>query len=243
MLLKIDGVTILTDPVFGQRVGPSVGRVTLVGLRRIVAPALSIAETPRPDIVLLSHAHMDHFDLPSLRALESTRTAVVTAARTGDLLRAPRWSAVHELAWNEQVRIGDITVRAFEVNHWGARVRSDTWRGFNGYLIETPRRRVLFGGDTAMTDSFRRLRDRRGIELAIMPVGAYSPWIRAHCTPEQALRMANDANADFFLPVHHRTFRLGAEPYDEPLERIQSALANNSYRLAVRSIGEEFRLS
>jgi len=100
VLLKIDGVTILTDPVFGQRVGPSVGRVTLVGLRRIVAPALSIAETPRPDIVLLSHAHMDHFDLPSLRALESTRTAVVTAARTGDLLRAPRWSAVHELAWN-----------------------------------------------------------------------------------------------------------------------------------------------
>ncbi len=242
VLLRIDGITILTDPVFSRRVGLSVGPVTL-GIKRIVAPALSIAETPRPDIVLLSHAHMDHFDLPSLKALRSHRTTVVTASRTGDLLRVPRYAAVHELAWNDMVRVGDVSIRAFEVKHWGARMRSDIYRGYNGYLIETRRHRVLFGGDTALTDSFRRLRDQRGIDLAIMPIGAYNPWIRAHCTPEQALRMANEAGAEFFLPVHHRTFPLGAEPYNEPLERIRTALANDPHRLAVSLIGEEFRLS
>ena len=101
---------------------------------------------------------MDHFDLPSLRALESQSTRVVTAAKTGDLLRAKRYGRSRG-TWlgRDGARIGDISVRAFEVNHWGARMRSDTYRGFNGYLIETPRYRVVFGGDTAMTTAFPRV--------------------------------------------------------------------------------------
>lgn len=242
VLLKIDGIMVLTDPVFSNRIGLNVGPVT-IGLKRLVSPALRCSETPRPDVVLLSHAHMDHFDLPSLRALESKRTTVVTAPKTSDLLRVANYAAVHELGWGEEVRIGELTVRAFQVRHWGARVRSDTYRGFNGYLIETPKHRVLFGGDTALTDTFRPLRTSRGIDLAIMPVGAYNPWIQAHCTPEQALRMTNDAGADFLLPVHHRTFQLGSEPYDEPLERINAVLSNDSKRLALKEIGEEFHLT
>jgi L-ascorbate metabolism protein UlaG (beta-lactamase superfamily) len=239
VLLKIEGLTILTDPVFSSRVGVRLGPVTL-GLKRIVAPALKRRETPQPDIVLLSHAHMDHFDLPSLRSLESKSTQVVTAANTSDLLRRGKYGAVTELGWGGEVRIGDAMVRAFEVNHWGARMRSDTWRGYNGYVIETPRYRVLFGGDTAMTSSFRRLATARGIDLAIMPIGAYNPWIRAHCTPEQALRMANDAGADAVLPVHHRTFNLSSEPYDEPVERFLAA--TDPSRVALTSIGQEFHL-
>ena len=241
VLLKIEGVTILTDPVFSDKVGLDLG-VTTLGLKRIVAPALTHEETPRPDIVLLSHAHMDHFDLASLRSLESNRTRVITAARTSDLLRVTQYAAVSELAWNDEIRIGDLTIRAFAVKHWGARMRSDTYRGFNGYLIETPRYRVIFGGDTALTDSFRGLRKARGIDLAIMPIGAYNPWVRAHCTPEQAVSMANDAGSDFILPVHHRTFQLGSEPYDEPGERLMAALAREPGRLAMKEIGQEFRL-
>jgi L-ascorbate metabolism protein UlaG (beta-lactamase superfamily) len=238
VLLKVEGVTILTDPVFGERVGLGLGPVTL-GLKRIVAPALTRDETPRPDIVLLSHAHMDHFDLPSLRSLESDRTNVVTAAKTSDLLRA-RYRTIHELAWGDSVRFNDVEIRAFEVRHWGARMRSDTYRGFNGYVIETPSYRVVFGGDTAMTDSFRQLRDSRGIDLAIMPIGAYNPWIRAHCTPEQAVRMADDAGARAILPVHHQTFQLSSEPYNEPIERMQAALNSDPERLALSSIGGEY---
>jgi len=241
VLLKIEGVTILTDPVFSDRVGLGLGPLTL-GLTRIVAPALTQRETPHPDIVLLSHAHMDHFDLPTLRGLESGGTNVVTAAKTSDLLRA-RYRTIHELAWGDEIRLGAATIRAVEVSHWGARMRSDTYRGFNGYLIETPRYRVLFGGDTAMTDSFRRLRDSRGIDLAIMPIGAYDPWIRAHCTPEQALRMADDAGARFVLPVHHQTFQLSREPYGEPMERMREAVRSDPARLALAAIGAEFHNS
>jgi L-ascorbate metabolism protein UlaG (beta-lactamase superfamily) len=240
VLLKIEGVTILTDPVFSDTVGLDLG-VTTLGLKRIVAPALTRRETPSPDIVLLSHAHMDHFDLASLRSLESNRTRVITAPKTSDLLRPAQYSAVSELAWNDEIRIGSVVIRAFEVKHWGARMRSDTYRGYNGYLIETPRYRVVFGGDTALTDSFRNLRTARGIDLAIMPIGAYNPWVRAHCTPEQAVQMANDAAADFILPVHHSTFQLSSEPYSEPMERLAVALGNDGHRMAMKQIGQEFR--
>jgi L-ascorbate metabolism protein UlaG (beta-lactamase superfamily) len=240
VLLKIDGITILTDPVLSERIGLDLG-VTTLGLKRIVAPALTRPHIPAPDIILLSHAHMDHFDLPTLRSLESKSARVVTASKTSDLLRTRNYSGVDELAWGESIRIGEIAIRAVEVNHWGARMHSDTWRGFNGYLIETPRHRVLFAGDTAMTTSFRSLRETRGIDLAIMPIGAYNPWIRAHCNPEQALTMANEAGAEFILPVHHRTFQLSNEPYNEPIERLVDALAGDTHRLAAEQIGQEFR--
>ena len=122
-------------------------------------------------------------------------------------------------------------------------MRSDTYRGYNGYTIEAGRFRVLFGGDTAITTAFRSLKGSRPYDLAIMPVGAYNPWIHAHCTPEQAWQMANDAGAEFLLPVHHQTFTLGREPYLEPIERIFAAAGNRPDRVAVKHIGQEFRIS
>src|ERR1051325_9908881 len=95
VLLKIDGFTVVSDPVFSQRVGLNLGLLTL-GLKRLVEPALELPRLPKIDLVLLSHAHFDHFDIPSLRKLENRGTAVITAARTGDLLRAPRYSQVRE---------------------------------------------------------------------------------------------------------------------------------------------------
>lgn len=238
VLLKMDGFTILTDPVFSDRAGLHLGPVTL-GVKRLVAPALEAHQLPKIDLVLLSHAHMDHTDLPSLRALESRHTAVINAVRTSDLLRVQRWRRVAELGWGECERAGPASVRAFEVNHWGARMRTDNYRGYNGYLIECGGHRVLFAGDTAITSAFRSLRSRRPIDLAIMPIGAYNPWIRAHCTPEQALKMADEAGAETILPVHHQTFQLSSEPAYEPIERLSSALASRPERLALREIGQE----
>src|SRR3569833_2205812 len=110
VLLKIDGFTILTDPVFSLRVGLNLGPVTL-GIKRLLASACDLATLPPIDLVLLSHAHMDHFDLPSLRALENSETNVITAQRTSDLLRARRYASVHELRWNETTRIGPASVK------------------------------------------------------------------------------------------------------------------------------------
>lgn len=241
VLLKIDGFTVLTDPVFSRRVGIRFGPMTL-GIRRLVEPALLVQDLPRIDLILLSHAHMDHFDIPSLRRLESRGTTVVTAASTSDLLRVRRYGRVQELGWNESTRVGPLAIRAFRVRHWGARMRTDTHRGYNGYTMEAGRHRVLFGGDTALTDSFQALKNRHPYDLAIMPVGAYDPWIHCHCTPEQAWRMARDAGFEFFLPVHHQTLLLGREPYLEPIERVYGAAGRDADRVAVRQIGQEFRL-
>ncbi len=239
LLLKIDGVTMLTDPVLSTRVGISLGLFTL-GLKRLVEPALAVEDLPKIDLVLLSHAHFDHFDLPTLRHLEGRGTSVVTAAKTQDLLRVNRYAGVSELGWGERVTAGPVEIRAFPVKHWGARMRSDTYRGYNGYTIEAGRYRVLFGGDTAMTTSFRPLKSSRPFDLAVMPIGAYNPWIHAHCTPEQSWQMANDAGAEFFLPVHHQTFALSREPYREPIERICAAAGRNTERIALQEIGQEF---
>lgn len=243
VLLKIDGFTILTDPVFGERCGFSIGGMT-IGLKRLVAPALcEPRQLPPIDLILLSHAHLDHLDKPTLRKLEHRSTQVVTARRTHDLLRVPRYKAVQELGWNESTRIGPLTIRGVQVNHWGARVRSDTYRGYNGYLIETAKRRVVFGGDTALTDSFRGLHASKPVDLAIMPIGAYDPWIQVHCNPEQALRMCNDCGAEFLLPVHHQTFHLSREPNLEPIERFLAAAGNRPDRVALTRIGQEWSWS
>lgn len=261
VVLSIDGFTILTDPVFSRRIGLAIGPVTL-GFKRLVAPALPLAEIPAPDLILLSHAHMDHFDLPTLRKFENPHSTVITAANTSDLLRGSsakpryaaideqrygavnklRYAAVKELRWNETAQVGPASVRAFEVRHWGARMRSDTYRGYNGYLIEVGRYRVVFGGDTAFTDSFKQIRSSRPVDLALMPIGAYDPWIAAHCTPEQALAMANHAGAEFVLPLHHRTFQLSRERDGEPMERLLAAAAPDERRICVRDFGDEFHL-
>jgi len=241
VLLQVDGITVLTDPVFSRRVGIGLGPVT-VGLKRLVAPALDLRSLPPIDVILLSHAHMDHFDLRSLRLLANRRTTVITAARTADLLCRRRYAGIRELGWGQSTRVGPVEVRAFQVNHWGARMRSDTYRGYNGYTIEIGRHRVLFGGDTAMTTAFRELRRARPFDLAIMPVGAYDPWIHYHCTPEQAWHMAGDAGFEFFLPVHHQTFRLSREPYTEPIERVYAAAGRRTDRVAVSAIGQDFHL-
>jgi L-ascorbate metabolism protein UlaG (beta-lactamase superfamily) len=241
VLIKADGITILTDPVFSLRVGINLGPLT-VGIKRLIEAAAPVASLPPTDVILLSHAHMDHFDLPSLRQLESPRTHVVTAYRTSDLLRVRRYAGVHELRWDATAQAGPVTVRAFEVAHWGARMRSDVYRGFNGYLAEVGRYRLIFGGDTAYTESFKGLRSSRRVDLAIMPIGAYDPWIHVHCNPEQALCMAEHSGSEMILPVHHQTFQLSREPKLEPIERLVAAAGSSPERIVLKQIGEEFHL-
>lgn len=241
VLVKCDGFTILTDPIFSDRAGISLGPVT-VGVKRLVAPALDFAGLPEIDLILLSHAHMDHFDIPSLRRLESNGTYIVTASGTADLLRPERFAKVRELRWGEKTRVNMARVCAFPVNHWGSRLRRDTWRGYNGYTVETDRHRILFAGDTAYTSEFRNLRSSKPIDLAIMPIGCYNPWRRNHCTPEEAWQMGNAAGARYFIPVHHRTFSLSSEPLAEPLERFFAAARGETERVALRAIGQELHL-
>jgi L-ascorbate metabolism protein UlaG (beta-lactamase superfamily) len=244
VLINFFGIKILTDPVLFSRIGIRLPGFT-IGPKRLTAPALEFEELPKIDIVLLSHAHFDHFDLRTVRRFDRD-THVITAPRTCDLLRWTRLHDITELRWNEQKSIetsaGEIGIVAFPVKHWGARRQRDTYRGYNGYLLERNNRRIVFAGDTALTNSFAELRKHGLVDLAIMSIGAYNPWIQSHCTPEQAIEMANAAGAQFIMPVHHQTFRLSFEPFHEPIERFENALRDQPERMALREIGETFVL-
>lgn len=233
VLLRVGGMTVLTDPVLGNRVGLGLGLAT-GGPRRLVAPALRVRELPRIDLILLSHAHYDHLDRPTLARLPK-HTPVVTAHRTQDLVRDLGFRTVNELRWGESLTIGGVVeVAAHEVAHWGARTFYDHYRGFNAYTLRAGRRRVLFGGDTAYHDGFREIGK---VDLAILGIGAYHPYVAAHATPEQAWAMADHVRADAILPMHHGTFRLGHEPTAEPMERLLTAAGRDAARVVIREIG------
>lgn len=243
--LNFLGVRVLTDPVFSKRAGPGIPPFIL-GPKRYVAPALTPKELPAPDVIVVSHAHFDHFDVWSLRKF-SRKTPVVTARATKDLLHCHGFRNVHELDWGEsteiETRSGPIRVTGLEVKHWGARMIKDEHRGYNAYLLERGGHAVCFAGDTAYTQAFSRLKDpHRPLDLMLMPIGAYDPWIHAHCSPEQAASMARDAGARHFVPIHHETFKLSAEAMNEPAARLRAAFADEPHRLLAMSVGETFRV-
>jgi L-ascorbate metabolism protein UlaG (beta-lactamase superfamily) len=247
VLINFFGINIITDPVLFPRIGIRLPGFT-IGPKRLTVPALKFRELPRIDLIVLSHAHFDHFDLRTLHRFDEL-TRVITAPNTADLLRWTRLRDITELRWDETKVLniasqmkGDIAISAFQVRHWGARKQRDDYRGYNGYVIERNGRRILFGGDTAMTNTFAELSQHGPLDLAIMSIGAYNPWIQSHCTPEQAIEMATAAGARFIIPVHHQTFRLSFEPFREPIERFQAALSNTPERIALREIGETFVL-
>jgi len=180
VLINFFGIKILTDPVLFPRIGIRLPGFT-IGPKRLIAPALQFDELPKIDVVLLSHAHFDHFDLRTLHCFDEN-TSVITAPETRDLLRWTRLRNIMELRWRETKSLttaaGAISIIALPVKHWGARKQRDTYRGYNGYLLERNGRRILFAGDTALTNSFAELGERAPVDIAIMSIGAYNPWIR-----------------------------------------------------------------
>jgi L-ascorbate metabolism protein UlaG (beta-lactamase superfamily) len=235
ILLRIDGQTILTDPVLSSKVGIGLGVVT-AGPRRLVAPALTVRQLPRIDLLLMSHAHFDHLDRPTLSKLPKD-IPVIAAHRISDLISDLGFKNVTELQWGESTMAGNLKVTARAVKHWGARTFYDQHRGFNAYLLESPKHRVLYGGDSAYQELFK---DIGSVDLAILGIGAYDPYIAAHATPEQAWAMADHVNAKHILPMHHSTFRLSHEPLHEPMERLLAAAGDRAERIIIREVGQQW---
>jgi L-ascorbate metabolism protein UlaG (beta-lactamase superfamily) len=225
-----------------------------VGIARFAPAPVTPEQLPRIDAVLLSHAHFDHLDKPSLERLARGPAAgatVIAARRTRSLIPSG-FARVVELGWNDTLSTGGLEIAALRPRHWGARVAVDRRRGFNSYVIQTASgpsaepRRVLFAGDTADTDAFDHLSAQGGVDLAIFGIGAYAPWEEDHATPEQVWRMFTRLNAgrarrdgpSRLLPMHHSTFPLGQEPPAEPLARLLAAASGEAPRVVARAPGD-----
>jgi L-ascorbate metabolism protein UlaG (beta-lactamase superfamily) len=238
VLLNLLGSWLLTDPALQRRIGIGRGLAKL-GPRRLIEPALGPRELPPLDTILLSHAHMDHTDLGTLRLLRR-EVPVVVQPGNGDLVR--RFRRVHELAWGEHIELAGVRIESTQARHWGARMVTDQHRGYGGYLIQKDGHTVLFAGDTAYTDVLTPLGRRTRIDLAILPIGAYDPWINNHASPEQAWTMFQRLGAQYVLPVHHSTFRLSREPVDEPIQRFLAAAGSEHWRVIGREVGTTWTL-
>lgn len=276
-LLRVGGLTLLTDPVFSSRVGLGWGFGTL-GPARFVKPAVRLRDLPPVDVVLLSHAHFDHLDRPTLSRLPKAST-VICADGTGDLANDLGFRRVYELKLGESMTLPSsvgqaflpvhnppakptpspsdgfadggqdrqeclsykIRITAVPVRHWGARTILDGNRGYCAYLIEaSDGRRVLYGGDSAHQEYWKPIGEQGGVDLAIVGIGAYDPWIGGHANPEQAWQMAADAGARKVLPMHHRTFKLSNEPMTDPLDRLLAAAGDRAGDVVCRRIGEQW---
>jgi L-ascorbate metabolism protein UlaG (beta-lactamase superfamily) len=233
VLLNFYGTIVLTDPALEMRIG--IGRgFAKVGPRRLIEPALRPRELPELDAILLSHAHMDHTDLGTLGRL-SPKTPVIVQSGNADLVG--RYSDVRELAWGQSTALGALRIEATAARHWGARMITDSHRGYGGYLLQKAGHSVLFAGDTAYTDLLTKYGRNQRIDLAILPIGAYDPWITNHASPEQAWAMFKALGAEYVLPVHHSTFRLSREPSGEPVQRFLAAAGPERWRVVATEVG------
>lgn len=252
VLINFYGKIILADPALFNRVGVNLFGLT-IGPERMTPPALTIEEIPKPDLILLSHGHMDHTDYQTLEFLTDkfpNQIDVVTAYLTKDIIEDLEWKSITVLDWNNSSIISDFNITAFEVKHFGWRYpwEKDRSRGyykdgrsFNSYLIEYKNKKIFFGGDTAYTEKLKAVAPYAP-DIAIMPVGAYNPWRHNHCNPEEALKMAKDMNAKYFIPIHTKTFIQSQEPFNEAIEWTIKSHSSYNLSLGLSNIGETFIL-
>lgn len=238
-LINFYGTRILIDPALATRIGITpVGNHT-IGPSRYVEPALTVKDLGPIDLLLLSHAHTDHFDMPTIKKVESNQTHIITAKNTSYLLEGMNFASVKELHWQESTGISGVTIKAIEGQHWGARLPWQKGMDANSLLISKNGVNIFFGADTGYTSKIsEQLRDIN-VDLAIMGIGAYSPksFEAKHATPEQAWQMSEEMNANWVVPMHWGTFKLSQEPMDEPIARFRSASAGQTEKVAIQEIG------
>jgi len=215
VLVRFDGVALLTDPVYSSR---------LILPKRLVEPGVPLAGLPPLDVVLVSHGHMDHLDVPTHQRLPKTDTVAVVAKNLADLVSGCGYRDVIELAWGDTVTIRDVRITALPVKHWGTRNLWPDDRGYTGFLVEHRDGTVFFPGDTAYFPGFR-------------------DYGRRHMNPEDALQTLVDLDARHMVPIHWGTLVVSYEPIDEPVGWLEELARERGLteRVAVLRHGESRR--
>ena len=235
VLLQTRHGTLLTDPIFSERTSP----VSWAGPQRVHPPGVAWDHLPPVDVILLSHDHYDHCDMPTLRrfAAAPRPPLVITPLGNADLLHAAGFAAsqIVELDWWEAHEINPgFFVRATPARHWSNRVSgSRNHRLWSGFFVHAGGRTAYYSGDTGYDDQmFKDVRAQCGQpDLGIIPIGAYEPrWFMAvqHCDPAEALRIHQEVGAQRSIGVHWGTFQLTDEAREAPVSGLENALRQAS---------------
>ena len=246
VLVQVAGLNILTDPTWSERASP----FSFMGPTRVRAPGVRFEDLPHIDLVLVSHNHWDHMDLPTLRRLrERDRPLIVTSLGNDTLLRGDGIESVAR-DWGGRVQMqGGAEVVVLRNQHWGSRWGTDRNRAlWSAFAVRTSHGNIFFGGDTGWGDgSWVSEAARAGpYRLAIIPIGAYLPrdiMQNSHMGPEEALRAFNVLNPVMALGVHWGTFQLAFERIDDPPRTLAALIQRQGLppgRFVTTEVGRPF---
>jgi L-ascorbate metabolism protein UlaG (beta-lactamase superfamily) len=232
-LVQLDGVSLLTDPVLGEKVAGVISRN--------VPPGLPVEKLPRIDAALVSHSHYDHLDMTTLQRVGST---VYAGLGLRPVFRREGLTCV-ELGWWQSARVGGVEITFVPAQHWSRRGIGDTNRTlWGGFVVRGSTATVYHSGDTGWFDGFAEIGRRFRIDAALLPIGAYDPaWFMSpqHLNPEEALRAFEALGAARFFAMHWGTFKLADEPLDEPPVRLEAERVRRGLppeRVRVLAVGE-----
>ena len=246
VLVQLEGVNVLTDPQWSQRASP----ISWAGPRRLVAPGVAFGDLPRIDVVVISHDHYDHLDLPTVTQLAAAHDPLFLVP-----LGLGKWFAdngitrVEEMDWWQTKDHRGLRFVCVPTQHFSQRTLWDRDRRlWSSWAVIAPSRRFYFSGDTGYFDGFKEAGTRLGpFDLAAVAIGAYRPpaiMQFVHTTPEQAVQVSEDLRSQILLGIHWGTFDLADEPLDEPPRRMLAEASRRgigSERAWILKVGETRR--
>lgn len=222
-LLQINGVTILTDPIFSKYCSP----LPLPPMRRYRPPGVSLDLLPKIDIVLVSHNHYDHMDRESIMEIEKKwNPRFITSLGNKDTLENMGATSVTELDWWQSLEVEGINITSTPANHFSSRGTFDRntslWCGF---VLAYANKKVYFLGDSGYSDVFKEIGERLGpMDLSLIPVGAYMPrWFMSpiHISPEESVQVHLDVRSKKSVAMHFGTFALADDNPERAIEDLK----------------------
>jgi L-ascorbate metabolism protein UlaG (beta-lactamase superfamily) len=245
VLIEIDGLRVLTDPVWGRRASPT----RLAGPKRFQPVPVPLRALPPLDLVLVSHDHYDHLDYPTIRELAKRDVPFVTSLGVGAHLEywGVRPERITELDWWESHRLPNtgLTVTAAPSQHFSGRGLKDrNTTLWSSLVVRSERHAVFFSGDTGLTTEYQAIGEQLGpFDLVMLEVGAFHPaWGDIHLGPENALKalalLGGGAQSPPFLPVHWGTFSLAMHAWDQPAEKLLELAPKAGAQLVMPHLGE-----
>ncbi len=231
-LIQVDGLNILTDPIWSKRTSP----FSWAGPKRMRPPGIRFEDLPRIDVVLLSHNHYDHLDMPTMRMIfGGHHPRIVTSLGVKAFLDQERIAGATDLDWWQELKLSDaMTVQSVPAQHFSGRGSLDRdatlWCG---YVLKTSKGNIYFAGDTGYNDqTFNQIGERFGsMRVSLLPIGAYKPtWFMSpiHVSPEQSILIHKEVNSQLSIGTHFGTFPLADDSSDDPKNDLELALKNSN---------------
>ncbi len=240
VLIEVDGVRILTDPVLSERASP----FQFIGPARLHPPPLPLAQWHNIDAVVISHDHFDHLDQDTISHLAQGGTHFYVGLGIGAHLE--RWnvaaSQIHEMDWWEQTEIKGVKITCTPARHYSGRTGMNNSTLWASWMVKGPSNSFYYSGDTGYAGHFKAIRARLGApDLALIKVGAYGDtWMDIHMNPESAVQAHQDLGATTLLPVHWATFNLAYHDWAEPAMRTVASAKTKGLQVVTPRVGEPF---